>query len=381
MKKRIALLGATGSIGTQTLDVASQHEEIEVVSMSCRADIDAFEPLVRKFRPQMVSVFDETAAKSLKGRLEDTSIRVVSGMGGMLESVTLPEADVVVSGISGMIGIEPTLAAIDAGKDIALANKETLVTAGDLVMERVRNAGVKMIPVDSEHSAIYQCLHGRRPEEVEKLLLTASGGPFRTWTKEAMRDVTPEMALKHPNWAMGPKITIDSASMMNKGLEIIEAAKLFDVPSEKIEVVVHPQSIVHSMVQFIDGGVMAQLGTSSMTLPIQYAVFDGVRKDLNVRRVDFFELGRLTFERPNPEVFEALALARRALETGGTLPAVLNAANEIAVARFLKKEIGFLDIIETVASVMDRHTVKQKPSLEEIFETIAWVKEELGVRV
>lgn len=375
MKRRICILGATGSIGKQTIDVAQQHRDIEVVSMCCNSNISEFEKQVRLLKPKAVCVYDENKYKELKVALSDMDIDILSGMTGINTIVEDIDVDIVVSGISGMIGIEPTLTAIEAGKTIALANKETLVTAGDIVMSKAKEKNVEIIPVDSEHSAIYQCIKGNNSNEIEKLILTASGGPFRGYTYEQLKDVTISQALKHPNWSMGAKITIDSSTLVNKGLEIIEAAKLFGMPKDKIEVVVHPQSIIHSMVQFVDGAILAQLGTSSMKVPIQYAIYGSSRKELDVERVDFFKLKNLTFESPDLDTFRGLTLCMKALEIGGSMTAVLNAANEIAVDQFLRGKIKYLDIISMIETAMNEHSVIKNPTLEDIYDTIRQVKE------
>ncbi|MDO5695619.1 MAG: 1-deoxy-D-xylulose-5-phosphate reductoisomerase [Eubacteriales bacterium] len=381
MKRKISLLGATGSIGQQTLAVAAEHPDIDIVSMGCHSDVAAMETAARRVQPQTVNVYRPSAYREMCERLADTNIQVTAGMDGMKAMVADDAVDMVVSGISGMIGIEPTLAALTAGKDIALANKETLVAAGDIVLATARCNGVIIYPVDSEHSAIFQCLHGRTDEEIESLILTASGGPFRCWTAKMLEHVTPEQALRHPNWSMGPKITVDSATLMNKGLEIIEAAKLFNMPEERIEVLVHPQSIIHSMVRFRDGAIMAQLGPGTMTGPIQYAIYRGVRHPLSMKRLDFAAMAKLTFETPDTKTFPALHLARTALRTGGTMPAVLNAANEIAVARFLAGRIAFPEIVATVERVMAAHRVGSAETLTDIMDAVRWVEEELGEKV
>lgn len=375
MSKKICLLGSTGSIGKQTIDVISQHDDVEIYSMCCHSNTELFEKQVRQVRPKVVCVYDDIKYFDLKNRLEDTDIKVLSGMDGINQIVSDINIDMVVSGISGMIGIEPTLTAIRAGKDIALANKETLVTAGDIVMNTAKEYNVDIIPVDSEHSAIYQCIDSRSKDEIEKIIITASGGPFRGYTLDELENVTKEQALKHPNWSMGAKITIDSSTLVNKGLEVIEAAHLFDLPLEKIQVLVHPESIIHSMVQFRDGAIMAQLGTSCMKVPIQYAIYKGIRRELDVERVDFLKLSKLTFEEPNLDVFRGLKLAIDALEIGGTMPAVYNACNEIMVDKFLQNKIRYLDIVYNIEDAMSKHNVKINPNLEDIYEAIEWVKE------
>lgn len=376
--KKISILGSTGSIGTQSLEVVSQHRDLQVVSMCCNSRIALFEKQVRLFKPAFACVYDESKYLELKSRLSDTKVKISTKMSGLLEMLSEDNSDLVVTAMSGMIGIEPTLKAIEMGKDIALANKETLVSAGDIVMKAAHNRGVKIIPVDSEHSAIYQCLYCRDNKEIEKILLTASGGPFRTKSLEELKDVTKIQALKHPNWSMGQKITIDSATMVNKGLEVIEATHLFDIDASKIEVVVHPQSIIHSMVEFKDGAVLAQLGASSMKVPIQYAIYDGDRRNLNVDRVDFFKLKHLDFEKPDFRRFKGLSLAFKALKVGGSMPAVFNAINELCVERFLQDKIGFLDIADSIEKIMNKHKAIVNPSISDIFNIIDWVKEEFN---
>ena len=340
--KKIGILGSTGSIGTQTLDIVRKEPDIEVVSLAAGSNVELMEKQVREFHPSLVAMWSEKAAEDLRQRVKDLPVRVTSGMDGLLEVSTLAEMEVLVTGIVGMIGIRPTIAAIESGKAIALANKETLVCAGHLIMPLSRKLGVPILPVDSEHSAIFQSLHGERKDRVSKILLTASGGPFRGKKREELEHMTVEDALKHPNWSMGKKVTIDSASLCNKGLEVMEAKWLFDVELDQIQVLVHPQSIVHSGVEFVDGGIMAQLGVPDMKLPIQYALFYPDRRPMNNGRVDFFALGQLTFEKPDIETFRGLALAYEAARTGGTMPTVFNAANERAVALFLQKKIRFL---------------------------------------
>lgn len=367
--KKIAILGSTGSIGTQTLEVVENNGDIQVEALSANGNVDLLEKQARKFKPSVIAVFREDAAKELKERLKDMNIRIVTGMDGLIEIATLPETDILVTAIVGMIGILPTIEAIKAGKDIALANKETLVTAGHIIMPLAERMGVQILPVDSEHSAIFQVLHGERPNPVSRILLTCSGGPFRGRTKAEMRNVQVEDALKHPNWAMGRKITIDSATMVNKGLEVMEAGWLFRVPLSKVEVVVQPQSVIHSMVEFADGAVLAQLGTPDMKLPIQYALYYPERRFLAGERLDFAKLGQITFEAPDMENFPGLALAYQAGTIGGTMPTVFNAANEWAVARFLDRKLGFLEITELIQAAMEQHTVTENPTVEQILET------------
>ena len=367
--KKIGILGSTGSIGTQTLDIVRKEPDIEVVSLAAGSNVELMEKQVREFQPSLVAMWSEKAAEDLRQRVKDLPVRVTSGMDGLLEVSTLAEMEVLVTGIVGMIGIRPTIAAIESGKAIALANKETLVCAGHLIMPLSRKLGVPILPVDSEHSAIFQSLHGERKDRVSKILLTASGGPFRGKKREELEHMTVEDALKHPNWSMGKKVTIDSASLCNKGLEVMEAKWLFDVELDQIQVLVHPQSIVHSGVEFVDGGIMAQLGVPDMKLPIQYALFYPDRRPMNNGRVDFFALGQLTFEKPDIETFRGLALAYEAARTGGTMPTVFNAANERAVALFLQKKIRFLQIPELIEASMREHQVTQDPSVEKILET------------
>ncbi len=367
--KKIGILGSTGSIGTQTLDIVRKEPDIEVVSLAAGSNVELMEKQIREFHPSLVAMWSEKAAEDLRQRVKDLPVRVTSGMDGLLEVSTLAEMEVLVTGIVGMIGIRPTIAAIESGKAIALANKETLVCAGHLIMPLSRKLGVPILPVDSEHSAIFQSLHGERKDRISKILLTASGGPFRGKKREELEHMTVEDALKHPNWSMGKKVTIDSASLCNKGLEVMEAKWLFDVELDQIQVLVHPQSIVHSGVEFVDGGIMAQLGVPDMKLPIQYALFYPDRRPMNNGRVDFFALGQLTFERPDVETFRGLALVYEAARTGGTMPTVFNAANERAVALFLQKKIRFLQIPELIEASMREHQVTQDPSVEKILET------------
>lgn len=373
-RKKIAVLGSTGSIGTQTLDVVRANGDLEVEALSAGSNIDLLERQIWEFRPKLAAVYQEEKAVQLRKRLRDMDVRVVSGMDGLLELAVMPETEILVTAIVGMIGIRPTIAAIEAGKDIALANKETLVTAGHLIMPLAKEKGVKILPVDSEHSAIFQCLSGEERRGVDKLLITASGGPFRGKKREELRKVTVEDALRHPNWSMGHKITIDSATLVNKGLEVMEARWLFDVELNDIQVVVQPKSIIHSMVQFRDGAVMAQLGTPDMKLPIQYALYYPERRYLEGERLDFRTLKEITFEEPDTETFEGLPLAVRASREGGTMPTIFNAANERLVAKFLHREIAFLDIYDGIRGAMEHHQKKENPSLEEILdaEREAW---------
>ena len=373
-RKKIAVLGSTGSIGTQTLDVVRANGDLEVEALSAGSNIDLLEQQIREFRPKLAAVYHEEKAVQLRERLRDMDVRVVSGMDGLLELAVMPETEILVTAIVGMIGIRPTIAAIEAGKDIALANKETLVTAGHLIMPLAKEKGVKILPVDSEHSAIFQCLSGEERRSVDKLLITASGGPFRGKKREELPKVTVEDALRHPNWSMGHKITIDSATLVNKGLEVMEARWLFDVELNDIQVVVQPKSIIHSMVQFRDGAVMAQLGTPDMKLPIQYALYYPERRYLEGERLDFQTLKEITFEEPDTETFEGLPLAVRASREGGTMPTIFNAANERLVAKFLHREIAFLDIYDGIRGAMEHHQKKENPSLQEVLdaEREAW---------
>ncbi len=368
--KNIAVLGSTGSIGTQTLDVVRNNsDELKVVGLCAGRNIDLLEKQAREFMPKIAVMADEEKAKELRGRLSDTNIKVLSGMEGMIEMSTMAEADVLVTAIVGMIGIRPTIAAIKAGKTIALANKETLVTAGHIIIPLAKEHNVAIAPVDSEHSAIFQSLNGENPERVSKILLTASGGPFRGMKTEDLVGKTKYDALKHPNWNMGHKVTIDSASLVNKGLEVMEARWLFNVGRDKIQVVIHPQSIIHSMVEYVDGGIMAQLGMPDMKLPIQYALFYPDRRTMDTKKVDFFDLKTLTFEEPDIDTFRGLKMAYSAMDIGGSMPTVFNAANEKAVEMFLNDKIHFLEIYDYIGEAMANHKVIENPSLEEILET------------
>lgn len=372
--KKIAILGSTGSIGTQTLEVVREHaDELSVVALAAGRNKELLLEQIKEFHPSLVSLSDEAMALELKKELEGTGVEVLHGMEGLVSVAGMEESDVVVTAVVGMMGILPTMEAIKKGKDIALANKETLVTAGHLIIPMAKEYGGSILPVDSEHSAIFQCLHSARQQDVDSILLTASGGPFRGRTLEELGKVTLEDALKHPNWAMGQKITIDSSTMVNKGLEVMEARWLFDVDYSRIQVVVQPQSIIHSMVQFVDGAILAQLGTPDMKVPIEYALFYPQRRSLAGDRLDFGTLKSITFEKPDYKVFRGLALALEAGKTGGSMPTVFNAANERAVAKFLRKEIGYLDIIRLIEKCMDAHQVIANPSLEEILETEQWV--------
>ena len=367
--KNIAVLGSTGSIGTQTLDVARNNEDIRIVALSAGSNIELLEQQAREFSPEVVSVAEKKDAEKLRKKLEGTGVKVLWGMDGLIEAAQHPSADTVVTAVVGMMGLRPTVAAINAGKDIALANKETLVTAGHIIMPLAKEKNVRILPVDSEHSAILQCLTGEDQREVSRIIITASGGPFRGRTREQMKDVRLEDALKHPNWSMGRKITIDSATMVNKGLEVIEAKWLFGLDAEDIKVIVQPQSVIHSMVEFVDGGIMAQLGTPDMRLPIQYAIYYPYRRPLPGERLDFGALKQITFEEPDFENFRGLALAFEALKTGGSMTTVYNAANELAVSRFLNREIGFLDITAMIEDSMKAHEVIENPDIEQILRT------------
>ena len=376
--KKIAILGSTGSIGTQTLDVVRANGDIEVLGISAGRNVKMLEEQAREFHPQLIAVWDENAAKDLAVRLADLDVKIVSGMDGLLELARLPQTDILVTAVVGMIGIRPTMEGIKAGKDIALANKETLVTAGHLIIPMAKAYGVQILPVDSEHSAIFQALHGEKRAQVEKLLITASGGPFRGRKREELKYVTLADTLKHPNWVMGQKITVDSATLVNKGLEVMEARWLFDVDLDHIQVVVQPKSIIHSMVEFKDGAVMAQLGTPDMRLPIQYALYYPERRYLDGERLDFHKLKEITFEDPDMETFLGLPMAMDAARKGGSMPTVFNAANELAVKKFLQEKIGFLDSYDIIAQSMERHHVIADPDLEEILavedETYKWIE-------
>ena len=364
--KKIAILGSTGSIGTQTLEVVRANKDIEVTALAAGSNIDLLEKQIREFSPKIAAVWNEEKAKELKDRVRDLDIRVESGMDGLLAVATELGAEIVVTAVVGMIGIRPTIAAMNAGKDIALANKETLVTVGHIIMSLAKEKHVRILPVDSEHSAIFQSLNGETGNKIHKILLTASGGPFRGWTREQMKGVQVEDALKHPNWTMGRKITIDSSTMVNKGLEVMEARWLFGVEMDQVQVVVQPQSVIHSMVEYEDGAVIAQLGTPDMKLPIQYALYYPERRFLAGDRLDFAKLAQITFEAPDFENFHGLSLAYKAGRRGGTLPTVFNAANERAVQKFLDREIGYLTITDMIEAAMEHHTVKENPTVEEI---------------
>ena len=364
--KKIAILGSTGSIGTQTLEVVEQNRDLQVTALAAGSNVRLMEQQIRRFSPALACMGDEEKAKELRTLTKDLNVRITSGMEGLLEVAAEPQSEILVTAIVGMIGIRPAIAAIEAGKDIALANKETLVTAGHLIMPLAKEKNVKILPVDSEHSAIFQCMNGEDKRAVRKILLTASGGPFRGWSKEQLSNVQPEDALKHPNWSMGKKITIDSSTMVNKGLEVMEAKWLFGVDLDQIQVVVQPQSVIHSMVEFEDGAVMAQLGTTDMKLPIQYALYYPERRFLPGERLDFAKLGKISFEEPDLLVFRGLSLAYQAGREGGSIPTVYNAANEYAVAKFLGRKISYPAIIEMIESAMESHHRIMQPKVEEI---------------
>ena len=367
--KKIVLLGSTGSIGTQTLDVVRNYsDDLQVVAIAAGTNVDKMESQIREFKPKLAVMWSDEAAKELKGRVADMGVRVMSGMDGLIEAATFEEADIVLTAVVGMIGIRPTIAAIEAGKDIALANKETLVCAGHIIMPLAAKKGVKILPVDSEHSAIFQSLNGERHNKIRKILLTASGGPFRGMKTDELKNKTVADALKHPNWSMGRKITIDSASLVNKGLEVMEAGWLFDVPVSDIQVVIHKQSILHSAVEYEDGAVIGQMGTPDMKLPIQYALFYPDRRPMNGEKLDLFKVSNMTFEAPDMETFRGLSLALRAANEGGSMPTVFNAANEMAVAAFLDEKIKFLEIYELIEKAMDNHKVIVNPSVSEILD-------------
>ena len=376
--RHIAILGSTGSIGTQTLEVVRANKDIQVEGISAGRNIGMLEAQIREFHPKLAAVWGEKEASDLAARVQDTDTKIVSGMDGLLELASMPESEILVTAIVGMIGIRPTIEAIRSGKDIALANKETLVTAGHLIMPLAEEYGVRILPVDSEHSAIFQAIHGADKREIHKLLITASGGPFRGKKREALKTVTLADTLKHPNWVMGQKITVDSATLVNKGLEVMEAKWLFGVDIDRIQVVVQPKSIIHSMVEFQDGAVMAQLGTPDMRLPIQYALYYPQRRYLDGERLDFTKLKELTFEEPDMETFLGLPMAMEASGKGGSMPTVFNAANEMAVKKFLQEKIGFLDIYDIIGQSMSRHHVVDNPNLEEILaieqETYQWIE-------
>lgn len=367
--KNIAILGSTGSIGTQTLDIVREQGDIKVWALAAGKNTELLEKQIREFQPKLAAVWEEEAASSLRIRVKDLPVQIVSGMDGLTDAAVIPEADTIVTAVVGMIGLRPTVAAIQAGKNIALANKETLVTAGHLIMPLAAQHGAAILPVDSEHSAIFQAKNGEGGNKIHKILLTASGGPFRGRTKAELAHMQVEDALKHPNWSMGRKITVDSATMVNKGLEVIEAKWLFGTDPDHIQVVVQPQSVIHSMVEYEDGSILAQLGTPDMRLPIQYALYYPDRRPLSGKRLDFFELGAITFEKPDTDTFEGLKFAYEAARRGGNMPAVLNAANERAVAMFLDKKISFLEITQIIHECMEHCTYIEHPGLDEILST------------
>ena len=367
--KKIAVLGSTGSIGTQTLDVAREQKDLEIVALSCGGNIRLLEEQMREFRPKLVSVWEEEDAKKLRENTKDLNIKIMAGMDGLLEVATIPESEILVTAIVGMLGIRPTIAAIEAGKNIALANKETLVTAGHIIMPLARKHNVAILPVDSEHSAIFQSLNGEQGNHISRILLTASGGPFRGKKREELLNIQVEDALKHPNWVMGRKITIDSSTLVNKGLEVMEAKWLFDVDLDRIQVVVHPQSVIHSAVEYEDGAVIAQLGTPDMRLPIQYALYYPERRPLSGKRLDLFSLANLTFEEPDTETFKGLKLAYEAMTRGGNIPVAYNAANEKAVSLFLSRQIRYPEITDIIEETMKNTGFIANPTLEQILET------------
>lgn len=369
--KKIAILGSTGSIGTQTLDIVREQGDIQVVAMAAGSNISLLEAQMREFRPSLVSVWDEKKASELRTNTKDLGIKIVSGMEGLLEVSVIPESEILVTAIVGMLGIRPTIAAIKAGKKIALANKETLVTAGHIIIPLAKEYKVPILPVDSEHSAIFQSLQGAGDNKISRILLTASGGPFRGRKADELKNIQVEDALKHPNWSMGRKITIDSSTLVNKGLEVMEAKWLFDVALDQIQVVVHPQSVIHSAVEYQDGAVIAQLGTPGMRLPIQYALYYPERRNLSGRRLDLFEIADLTFEKPDTDTFRGLALAYQAMEKGGNIPTVYNAANEKAVSLFLDRKISYPEITELIEACMENAEFIDHPDVDEILGTEA----------
>lgn len=369
--KKIGILGSTGSIGTQTLDIVRNNSDLQVTALAAGSNVSLMEKQIREFGPAYAVMWKEEAAEDLRSRVADLPVRILSGMEGLLAVSTLEEIEVLVTAIVGMIGIRPTIAAIEAGKTIALANKETLVTAGHIIMPLAAEKKVSILPVDSEHSAIFQSLNGENKKRISKILLTASGGPFRGKKREELLDIKAEDALKHPNWSMGRKITVDSSTLVNKGLEVIEAKWLFGVEPSQIQVVVQPQSIIHSMVEYEDGAVMAQLGTPDMKLPIQYALFYPDRRPMDGKRIDFYELASITFEKPDTETFKGLSMAYEAIAAGGSMPTVFNAANEKAVSLFLNNEIRFLEIYDLIQGAMENHKVMANPSVNQILEAEA----------
>ena len=377
--KRLVILGSTGSIGTQTLDIVrGNKEDLSVTALAAGRNVSLMEEQIREFAPRLAVLFDEKAAEELKTRISDTGCRVVSGMDGLIEAASLEDADIVVGAMVGMIGIRPTIAAIEAGHDIALANKETLVTAGHIIMRLAAEKRVPILPVDSEHSAIFQSLNGEAGNRIAKIWLTASGGPFRGRTAQDLQSVRPADALRHPTWEMGRKITIDSSTLVNKGLEVIEAKWLFDVDPSQIQVLVHPQSIIHSMVEYEDGGIIAQLGVPDMRLPIQYALYYPERRPMPGEKLDFYSLGQITFEKPDMETFPALRLAYEAIGKGGNIPTAFNAADEYAVQQFLEEKISFPEIFEMLRHSMENCRFIEDPTLDEIFDTEQEVRDLLS---
>ncbi len=374
MAKNISILGSTGSIGTQTLDVVREIGGINVKAITANNNIELLEKQIREFNPDIAAVMNEEMAEKLKERVKDCGTKILSGIDGLIEAAVYKESDTVVTSVVGNIGIVPTFEAIKAGKNIALANKETLVSAGELIINAVKKYGVKLYPVDSEHSAIFQCLRGNEDNKIRRILLTASGGPFRGRKREELLNVRAEDALKHPNWSMGKKVTIDSASLMNKGLEVIEAKWLFGVDVEDIEVLIHPQSIVHSAVEYEDGAVIAQMGEPDMKVPIQYALTYPKRVKNSFPKIDFAQRNSLTFEKPDMDTFKCLSLAYRAIKTGGTMPTVMNGANEMAVAAFLENKIGFLDIADIIEKTMMSYNVKYDYAVEDLVEADKWAR-------
>lgn len=381
MVKKIAILGSTGSIGTQTLEIVRYNRDIEVTALAAGGNIQKLEEQIREFKPGIVCLWTEEKAKELRQRVADLEVKVVWGIDGLIEAAAGTDADLVVTAVVGMIGIRPTIAAMEAGKDIALANKETLVTAGHMIMPLAKERGVRILPVDSEHSAVFQSLQGQSGNRLHKILLTASGGPFRGWNREQMAKVTVEDALNHPNWAMGRKITIDSSTMVNKGLEVMEARWLFDVEMDQVQVVIQPTSVIHSMVEYEDGAILAQLGTPDMKLPIQYALYYPHRRFFPGDRLDFTTLSQITFEKPDMENFRGLKLAYEAGRRGGSLPTVFNAANEKAVAMFLQGQIDYLSIPDLIGESMERHHVVENPTVEQILEAEQEVYDYIEKRV
>ncbi|SEQ11640.1 1-deoxy-D-xylulose 5-phosphate reductoisomerase [Lachnospiraceae bacterium RM5] len=380
--KDIIILGSTGSIGCQALDIVREYkDDLRVVGLAVLKNIDLLEKQIREFKPLVVCVYDEEKALKLKDKVKDLDVEVLTGMDGLIKLSSYEKGDILLTAIVGMIGIRPTIAGIESGKDIALANKETLVCAGHIIMNLAKEKGVSILPVDSEHSAIFQSLRGNDKSQVNKIILTASGGPFRGYTKEMLKDVKLADALKHPNWSMGKKITVDSSTMVNKGLEVIEARWLFDTDFDNIEVVIQPQSVIHSMVEYDDGAVIAQLGTPDMKLPIQYAFFYPDRKFLKGDRLNFYELKSIDFYKPDMEVFSGIKLAYKAGKTGGTMPTVFNAANEFAVAEFIDEKIKYTDIVEMIEYAMDNHKVIDNPTVDDILETEKAVYELLTRKV